>query len=209
MDYSFDPPERSADPWLPPLLGDVFAAKQLCGRSLNGGLFRFHDSRSGPVGQDLVEQAFRPRGLQADVFAYDWLARQFAVTSSLSQDGQVDPAGASRTVVVLDPFDMSITPWVDVQQFEQALSVPMAQEFLNNSLFQAWLPTVGIDHLALDYCAGASVPAFYGGKRELQNLSLDPIDVYLSFSLQLWTRAQNSAPGSAPPRLSMPEGCEP
>lgn len=206
MEYSFDPPERSAEPWLPPMVGDEFAAKQLCGRSLNGGLLRFHDTQSGPSGQELVDQAFRPRGLEADVFAYDWLARQFAVTRSVAEDGTADPAGASRTVVVLDPFDMSITPWVEVQQFEKALSVPMAQQFLNYSLFSEWLITVGIDHLSLDYCAGASVPAFYGGERGLENLSLDPVDVYLSFSLQLWARAQNSAPGSAPPRLSMPEG---
>jgi hypothetical protein len=140
------------------------------------------------------------------VFAYDWLARQFAVTNSLSPDGDADPTGASRTVVVLDPFDMSITPWVDIEQFEKALNVPLAQQFLNSSLFDAWLLVTNIDHLALDYCAGANVPAYYGGKRELGNLSPDPIDVYLSFSLQLWDRVQNSPPGSPPPRLSMPEG---
>lgn len=206
MDYSFDPPERAAEVWSPPLVGDRFSEKHLCGRSLNRGLLRFHDSQSGPAGQQLIEEGFSPRGLQAHVFAYDWLARQFAVTSSLVPDGHADPTGASRTVVVLDPFDMSITPWVDVTQFDKALGMPLAQEFLDVLLFREWLSSTGRNQLTLDYCGGATVPAFYGGKRELKNLSLDPIRVYLSFSLQLWNHAQSSAPGSPPPRLSMPEG---
>lgn len=205
MEYSFDPPERFADPWIPVLVGDRFASQQLCGRSFNRGLLRFHDSRSGPIGQELVEKAFRPRhGLQAHVFAYDWLARQFAVTSSLTSDGAVDRAGASRTVVVLDPFDMSITPWVDADQFEKALGVPLAQEQLHPTLFESWRLDAGVDRLTLDHCAGATVPAFYGGKRELSNLRHDDIDVFLTFTLQLWAYWRSRPPGSPPPRLRLP-----
>lgn len=206
MKYSIDPAERSVDSWLLPLVGDRFARQELCGRSLNSGLLRFHDSRSGPIGQQLVQESFRPRGLRADVFAYDWLARQFAVTDSFTPDGRADQTRASRTVVVLDPFDMTTTPWVHVSEFEQALAVPLAQEQLEYSLFKSWLLGVGIERLALDRCAGATVPGFYGGKRDLDNLRHDDIDVFLSFTLQLWAHYRNSPPGSPPPRLKLHEG---
>jgi hypothetical protein len=206
MDLSVDPAERSVAPWRQPLVSDIFFDKGLCGRSFGKGLLRFHDSRSGEIGQEFVDHVFQPRGLPAQVFAFDWLARQFAVTDRLRFDGKVDPTRTARTIVVLDPFDMSITPWTDVDKFEHALNVPMAQEFLNQPLFDAWRASVNVDRLTLDRCAGATVPKFYGGIREPANLTNDDVDVYLTFTSQLWDYFRSAPPGSPPPRLSLPEG---
>lgn len=145
---------------------------------------------------------FRTRGLDAEVFAFDWLARQFAVTSHLTVEGTTDRTQTLRTVVVLDPFDGSITPWVDVESFERALCVPLAEDFLFPVLFDEWMKAVGVGQLGFDWCAGASVPGFYGGKREIENLSLDSIDVYLTFTQQLWEHGQQGGPGSPPPHLT-------
>lgn len=206
MEFSFDPPTRPAAEWRPALVGGVFADRGLCGRSMNRGLLRFHDAASAPAAQETVEAMFHTRGLEAEVFAFDWLARQFAVTSLLTFDGKPDSAGALRTVVVLDPFDGSITPWVDVHSFEHALSVPLAQNFLLPQLFQEWMNTVGISHLEFDSCAGAKVPSFYGGRREIGNLSLGSTEVYLYFVQQLWEYGQAHGPGSPPPYLRMAKG---
>ena len=114
--------------------------------------------------------------------------------------------GTLRTVAVLDPFDGSITPWVDVESFERALSVPLAQDFLQPDLFARWMDSVGITQLDFDSCAGAKVPGFYGGKREISNLTLNSVEVYLSFTLQLWEHGQRNGPGSPPPHLATVEG---
>ncbi|WP_100514880.1 hypothetical protein [Mycobacteroides abscessus] len=206
MEFTFDPPTRPDAVWRPALVGSMFADRGLCGRSMNSGLLRFHDAASAPAAQATVDAMFGARGLDAEVFAFDWLARQFAVTSRLTPEGLPDPAQTSRTVVVLDPFDGSVTPWADVHSFERALSVPLAQDFLAPDLFGEWMGVAGINQLSFDACAGASVPGFYGGKREVANLSLDSVEVYLSFTQQLWEHGQKSGPGSPPPHLVTTKG---
>jgi hypothetical protein len=201
MEFSFDPPTRSAAEWRPGLVGGLFADRGLCGRSMNRGLLRFHDAASSPAAQATVDAMFGARGLDAEVFAFDWLARQFAVTSRMTVEGKPDRTQSLRTVVVLDPFDRAITPWVEVNSFEGALNVPLAQDFLLPGLFLAWMNAAGISWLEFDSCAGASVPGFYGGKREIANLTLDSVEVYLSFAQQLWEHGQKNGPGSPPPRL--------
>jgi len=206
MEFTFDPPTRHNAEWRPELVDDTFAKLALCGRSMNHGLLRFHDAASAPAAQVTVDAMFRTRGLDAEVFAFDWLARQFAVTSQLTIEGTADRSQTSRTVVVLDPFDGSVTPWVDVRSFEQALSVPLAQDFLLPEMFDRWMAAVGISALQFDACAGASVPGFYGGKREIANLTLDSVEVYLSFAQQLWEYGQKNGPGSPPPHLAAAKG---
>jgi hypothetical protein len=206
MEFSFDPLTRPGAEWRPELVGGTFAGRGLCGRSLNRGLLRFHDAASAPAAQATIDAMFRTRGLDAEVFASDWLARQFAVTSRLTVEGTPDRTQALRTVVVLDPFDGSVTPWVDVQSFEGALSVSLAQDFLLPDLFLKWMDAVGMSQLWFDSCAGAKVPGFYGGKREIGNLSLDSVEVYLSFAQQLWEHGQKNGPGSPPPHLVTGKG---
>lgn len=206
MDFSFDPPTRHHAEWRPALVGDTFADRGLCGRSLNRGLLRFHDAVSAPAAQATVAAMFGTRGLAAEVFAFDWLARQFAVTAQLTTDGTPENSGTLRTVVVLDPFDGSVTPWVEVQSFESALAVPLAQDFLLPGLFDEWKTAAGIEYLDFDACAGARVPGFYGGTRDIANLTLDNVEVYLSFTQQLWEHGQQSGTGSPPPHLTTTKG---
>lgn len=201
MEFAFDSPVRASGEWCPDLVGRLFADQGLCGRSVNRGLLRFHDAATAPVGQEAVNAMFRTRGLVADVFAFDWLARQFAVTNRLTFEGMPDKSETARTVVVLDPFDGSVTPWVEVASFDRALGTSMAQEFLRPELFDEWLTSIGSTQLEFDWCAGAKVPAFYGGERTVSNLSAELVEVYLSFTRQLWEHGIKNGPGSPPPRL--------
>lgn len=165
---------------------------------MNHGLLRFHDATSGLVGQDFVEKAFAPDGLNAEVFAFDWLARQFAVTDNYPDPESVGLKKGDPLVVMLSPFDMSITPWVLLDEFERALNLPLAQEELQEPLFQSWLAANRLPGLDLEHCAGATVPAFYQGTLTLDNLTYDNMDVYLSFAEQLWNRSREAQPTSAP-----------
>lgn len=181
--------------WEPALVGSLFSDRGLCGTSANRGLLRFHDATSGPTGQAFVSSAFGPRGVSVDVFAFDWLARQFAVTTEITADGQVVESG-ERVVVVLDPFDMSITPWASIDEFEHALGTPLASQFLRPKFFEAWRHGNGVHSLEFDRCAGATVPGFYRGDRTVDNLDHNFITVYLSFIEQLWQRAITEAAGT-------------
>lgn len=206
MDFTFDPPKRTGAEWRPGLVGGTFADRGMCGRSTNRGLLRFHDAASAPAAQATIDAMFRTRGLVSEVFAFDWLARQFAVTTQLTVEGKPDSSQTLRTVVVLDPFDGSVTPWVGMESFEGALGVPLAQDFLLPDLLSEWMKVVGINQLGFDSCAGASVPGFYGGKREIGNLTLDSTEVYLSFAQQLWEHGQKHGSGSPPPHLATAKG---
>lgn len=206
MEFAFDPPTREGAVWQPRLVGDMFAVRGMCGRSMNRGLLRFHDAASAPAAQETVNAMFRTRGLDAEVFAFDWLARQFAVASRMTPEGMPDLTQTARTVVVLDPFDGSVTPWVDAHSFEHALNVPLAQDFLLPDLFGEWMNAVSVDHLQFNSCAGSTVPGFYGGKREIGNLTLDDVEVYLSFTQQLWEHGTKNGKGSPPPYLVATEG---
>jgi hypothetical protein len=196
-------PQGRGARWDPPSVGSSFADSGLCGASANAGILRFHDDASGPVGQSFINSTFATDGLLAEVFAYDWLARQFAVSSNLSPEGNW--SSAQRTVVVLSPFDMSVTPWIDVDRFLEALEFDMAIEFLEPDLFEGWLRKEALGALPLDRCAGATVPGFYKGSLALSNLVNNDLDVYLTFIAELWNKTKNSPAGSPPPKLRYPE----
>lgn len=185
--------------WEPPNVGAFFADKGLCGVSANRGLLRFHDAGSGPIAQSFLDATFGPAG----TFAFDWMARQFAVT--MQPVGGSDSAG-TPLVVVIDPSDMTVTPWVPVTEFEQALALPLAQEFLQEDLFTEWLRVNTLPRLGFDRCAGATVPAFYGGTTALSNLDHNDIDVYLAFVQQLWSRAQHQSAGTPAPHIPSNRG---
>ncbi|GAA4403943.1 hypothetical protein GCM10023147_45960 [Tsukamurella soli] len=93
MDFAFDPPTRSGADWRPGLVGGVFADRGLCGRFDDRGLLRFHDAESALPAQATITAMFGTWGLTAEVFAFDWLARQFAVTTQLAVEGTPDHTG--------------------------------------------------------------------------------------------------------------------
>ncbi|RGE23246.1 hypothetical protein D1J51_03165 [Leucobacter sp. wl10] len=186
------------------MLGSFFADRDLCGVSGNDGLLRFHDAESGPIAQEAVEATFGKLGVRADVFAFDWRARQYAISSSFDADGRYSGGDEPATIVALDPFDMAIEPWgMAVEDFERAVMLPAVQEGLRPEPFARWRAAQGVPPLTLAQCAGATVPGFYGGEVDLGNLELNDVDVYLTFFAQLWQRAREQKPGDPAPRLEV------
>ncbi|MAU81231.1 MAG: hypothetical protein CME34_05040 [Gordonia sp.] len=202
MQWTFE--RLSAGQWQPSLVGAYFVNRDLTGVSANKGLLRFHDNQSGPIAQQFVDSAFGGRGVRADVFAYDWRARQFAISTCFDADGNYVGGGQPGMIVALDPFDMVTEPWgLTIDKFENALAMSVVGESLRPDLFEQWRTANGIDHLSLDECAGATVPGFYGGAVELGNLERNSLDVYLSFIEQLWSRAQQQQAGTPAPELNL------
>lgn len=142
--------------------------------------------------------------MRADVFAFDWRARQLALSDSFGADGSYTTEGGTPMIVTLDPFDMVIEPWgLTIDKFEHALSVPLVEDSLLPTLFAQWLADKGIDSLALEDCAGATVPGFYGGELALGNFEHNDVDVYLTFTDQLWKHAQHQQPGDPAPYVRL------
>lgn len=196
-------PEGRGAKWAPQLVGSLFADAGFCGASADSGILRFYDAISGPMGQQFLDDTFVQDGVKAKVFAYDWLARQFAVSSNISETGQ--RSAQEQTVVVFSPFDMSITPLVQVDQFMNALGLDMMADFLNVDLFTSWKRKHGISSLDLDRCAGTTVPSYCQGSLQLTNLTYDDLDVYLTFSSQLWNQVKDLPDGSRLPTLRITE----
>ena len=202
MDWQFD--RLSNAPWQPPLVGSFFADRGLCGVSGNLGLLRFHDTESGPIAQQFVDSAFGGRGVRADVFAFDWRARQFAVSSCFDLEGNYTGGGQPPTIVALDPFDMVTEPWgLTVDQFEAALSLNAVEEQLKPALFEKWRSAQEVKPLTLTMCAGATVPGFYGGQIDVGNLELNTVAVYLAFIGELWARAKDEDSGTPATELNL------
>ncbi|MGV9713112.1 hypothetical protein ACWDTI_20875 [Gordonia sp. NPDC003424] len=195
MEWTFERLSRSV--WQPGLVGSFLADRGLCGVSGNSGLLRFHDAQSGPIAQQFVDSAFGGRGVRADVFAFDWRARQFAISTCFDLEGNYTGGGQPRTIVTLDPFDMVTEPWgLTIDKFESALTLDAVQSQLNPDLFSQWRADQDVAPLGLTMCAGATVPGFYGGKLEVDNLELNNTDVFLTFIAQLWARANEQQPAS-------------
>lgn len=70
----------------------------------------------------------------------------------------------------------------------------------------ATLSVLPANGFRLGGCAGAGIPGFYGGKREIGSLTLDSTEVYLFFVQQLWEYGQKNGPGSPPPHCKRPRG---
>lgn len=68
--------------------GYVEFADEFAGATFAGGLYRIHDSVTGPKAKAWLQEAFPEFAGRATPFAYDWLGRQFAVDRARLADGQ-------------------------------------------------------------------------------------------------------------------------
>lgn len=183
--------------WTPPLVQDAFSRIGACGKSFGRGIFKFHDSVSGPAAADLLPEAFPRLAGGCDPFAFDWLGRQYAVIAPT-----MTPSGAAE-VVVLDAFDMTVTPVVQHGEFLGFLSSPLMLELVDAQLFAEWLAASGRSEVGFDRCASAIHPGFLGGVREVQNLEDADIEVYWSVMIRAFKAAGALQPGERLARFEL------
>lgn len=178
MGLAIDPDIKgTGESWTPPLVGDTYARIQACGKSFARGIFKFHDSVSGPKATAFVNDAFDFNGT-VDPFAFDWLGRQYCVIdATMGKSGEPE-------VALIDPFDMSPEPLVQRGEFLGFLSSPVMLELVEQPLFEQWLATAKVEPVPFDQCAGAIKPAFLGGERIVANLEPSDIEVYWAVMTQ-------------------------
>jgi hypothetical protein len=150
-------------------LSDRFA-----GCTFESGLYRLHDTRSGPRGEGLIAAAFSEFAERACPFGYDWLGRQFAVDARRGKSG--DPL-----VLMLEPGtgEALEIPFTLADFHEQLID--LREPALAAGFFEKWARAnpASIPLRPTD-CAGYRVPLFLGGKDTVENLEVIDMEVYWS-----------------------------
>lgn len=166
-------------------------AREFAGTTFSGGLYRIHDSVSGPRAVEALASAFPEYSGAATPFGFDWLGRQFAVTHSRL------PSGVASVLIfepgtgeVLDT-EAGLVEFHD-SQLTQDPDAALAVEF-----FKEWFaqnPTTV--PLPRNFCVGYRTPLFLGGDDTVSNLELSDIDVYWSICAQLLQRIAGGGLGA-------------
>jgi hypothetical protein len=172
-----------AYPPLKGLEGYVAFAQEFAGASFNGGIYRVHDSVTGPHALSLVVDAFPEFAARVCPFGYDWLGRQFTVDSGRMAFGQPQ-------VLLLEPgTGEALEIPVDFSRFHDEELIDHADAAIASDFFSVW-SKFNADRLPLlrSQCVGYKVPLFLGGDDTAENLEVSDIDVYWTSCGQL--RAQ-------------------
>lgn len=170
--------------WLEPRLleteGYEALAERFSGCSFENGLYRLHDSQSGPQALTWIIDAFPEFASRACPFGYDWLGRQFAVDTARQQAGQA-------LVLLLEPgTGEALEIPVTFASFHEHELVEYQDAALARGFFDTWALEHG-SSLPLDRttCVGYRVPLFLGGEDTVDNLEVIDLDVYWTLCGQL------------------------
>jgi len=174
---------ETLSPWWDPGFGRGIGytdlAERFAGATFDQGLYRIHDSLTGPKGMRWIAETFPDFVERAHPFGYDWLGRQFALDSGRSPEGE-------PLVLLLEPgtgeaLEIDLT----LHEFHEQL-YDIREPALGMSAFNRWAEQhIELLPLARTECVGYGIPLFLGGKDSLQNLELIDIDVYWSVCGQL------------------------
>ena len=181
------------DVWENPSLlaakGYLELSQRFSGASFANGLYRLHNSQSGPKALAWISEAYSNLPGTLVPFGFDWLGRQFALDSARVERGE-------QLVMMLEPgtgLALRIPTSFDEFHNQELIEFPdaaLASEFFNEWLKRRTAP------LSFDECAGYKVPLFLGGQDNVDNLELSNLDVYWSLSAQLISATRSLAPGA-------------
>jgi hypothetical protein len=167
------------DPGRPLQIRGNFTVNQLLdhvgGVSIEGGLYRFHTRASAASAAVWVREVYPVLPAHAELFGFDWLGRQFALT--VTDEGQevlIIDAGAGGALAV----DADLDEFHDVQLVEHPDSA------LAESLYREWRAASGnTEPLDFSECVGFRVPLFDEGIEDVSNLALtDTADYWRTLS---------------------------
>jgi hypothetical protein len=176
------------------LIDGVTGLRQLLdafqGKRLDGGIYRFMDSKLFEAASEFVRDAFPAWSDHAAPFSCDWLGRVFAIDGT-SRTG----ADAERCVLLLDPGtgDILRVP-AGVTEFHNQLLLTDRETALEESLWTTWSSQNRA--LEFDEVVGLRVPSFLGGQLVLDNLEIQSAVVYWGLAGQLIARTRQLPEGT-------------
>jgi hypothetical protein len=186
------PGEPWRDPRLVRLDGYLELAVKYAGCTFENGLYRLHDSVTGPQAAGWVATAFPGYEHRACPFGYDWLGRAFCVDSSRIQGGEF-----LILLVDLEEGECYEIP-ASFHGFHDDVLVNQSEAALVASLFSEWAAVnPGKIPLKRSECVGYKVPLFLGGEDNPGNQEVTDLDVYWTLTGQLLANTRHLQPGAA------------
>ncbi len=154
--------------------------ERFAGRTFEGGLYRIHDSNSGPTAARAVVEAFPEFADRACPFAFDWLGRQFALDSGRRESGE-------PLVLLLEPgTGEALEVPRTLAGFHDEELVEYLDAALATGFFREWQKHEPANRmLGFSECVGYRMPLFLGGSDSVDNLEVIDLEVYWSICGQL------------------------
>jgi hypothetical protein len=155
------------------------------GATFNNGLYRLHSFESSARWALIVADYFNQYRHKIYPFGFDWMGRQFCLSTSNDIIFMFDPAtGESfelrHTLAILHNEDF----------------VNDADDMLSISLFNKALSFYKINSIGYNECLGYKVPLFLGGKDDIENYELQDIEVYWHIENQLYNKVKHMPEGT-------------
>jgi hypothetical protein len=167
----------------------VFCMSRLGGKTFNDGIYRFYRWDQIQRATEVVKSVFVATEGPINIFAADWLGRQFGVNSGVRVHDKP----------TVDCFDLAGPDSFHTDQsiidFHNKALAEKAHAALAEKFYERW--KMGYKQpLTADVCAGYRVPLFLGGEDDVHNLEVVDMDVYLELCSQLWNRVKGLPDGT-------------
>jgi hypothetical protein len=177
--------------------GYVELSALMAGSTFQNGLYRIHNSASGPAALEAIGEGFPEFTDRVRPFGFDWLGRQFALDLARVRGGEplvlmFEPGTGEALEIPATLIEFHETELVD--HGDAALAEPFFEEW--SAGHRSELP------IAFDQCVGYRQPLFLGGQDDLGNLELTDMEVYWSFCGQLRIQILGLAKGTPINRVS-------
>lgn len=143
------------------------------GTTFNNGVYRVHNSISGPAAQANMEAMFPQYKGKFLVYGFDWVGIQYGINI-------IDP----NTTYLFDIIEHSVYNAKGTIDFFHD-TIVCEDDVLYEKTFKKWLLSQNRTSIGFSQCVGYDHPLFLGGKDEISNQSLIDIDVYTSITSQL------------------------
>jgi len=155
------------------------------GATFNNGLYRIHSFGSSVQWALIIAEYFGQYRNKIYPFGFDWMGRQFCLSTSSDILFMFDPATG-------ESFEL-----------RQALTLLHDEDFVNDTddmlsinLFNKALTFYKIDNIGYNECLGYKVPLFLGGKDDIENYELQDIEVYWHIENQLYNKVKDMPEGT-------------
>lgn len=143
------------------------------GTTFNNGVYRIHNSISGPAAQANMEAMFPEYKNKFLLFGFSWLGKQYARSTT-------NPSW----IYLFDILENEVYSAEGTINFFHDTIVCEA-DILEEQTFKEWLVLHNRTSIGFSQCVEYEHPLFLGGKDEISNQSLTDMDVYLSITSQL------------------------
>lgn len=154
------------------------------GSTFNNGLYRIHSFASSVQWALIIAEYFNQYQHKIYPFGFDWMGRQFCLSTSNDILFMFDPATGG------------------VFELRQTLTLLHDEDFVNDTddmlsinLFNKALAFYKLSSIGYNECLSYKVPLFLGGKDSIENYELQDVEVYWHIESQLYKKVKGLPEG--------------